>query len=54
MNKYREFVIYEIENGYILRVIPDDNPGIVNQSDCTSTYYKDTEALLKALKEILK
>lgn len=53
-NKYREFVIYEIENGWILRTVPKDDPTKIDQPDFISKYCKDEKDLLKTLEEVLK
>ncbi len=54
VTKYREFVIYEIENGYLLKTIPADDPSEPNQIECISTYCKTTHDLFKLLEMEMK
>lgn len=49
INKYKDFIIYEIENGWILKTVPRDDPSEPNQIEFISTYCKTTEDLFKLL-----
>lgn len=53
INKYREITLFEIENGWVLRITPVDNPANSTQAEVESTYCKDDEDLLKVLEEKL-
>lgn len=52
-DKYKEFIIFEIENGWILKVEKPVNPGELNNVSYESTFYPDKEKLLEALKKEL-
>lgn len=52
VEKYREIIIYEVENGWILKFIPAENPKKPNVPSCTSTYHKDVDSLTEKIKEL--
>lgn len=54
MNKYKELIIYQIENGWIIKYVPPDNPAIANNLDCISTYCKNIVDLIKKIQELCK
>lgn len=51
-DKYKDVTIFEIENGWILKVEKND-PHKADNISFTSTYYLDKKALLKALEKEL-
>lgn len=52
-DKYRDYTIYEIENGWLLRIDKPLDIGKTNNELFTTTFYKDKLALLKALEKEL-
>lgn len=53
IDKYREITIYEVENGWIFKTLPSENPNNVNQVAYISTYCKDIDSLIEKLKEVV-
>lgn len=54
IEKYSQLDIYEIENGFILKYIPKDNPNNTNVNSFISIYYRDVDSLTKKIKELLQ
>lgn len=54
VEKYREIIIYEVENGWILKFIPAENLKELDRPSFTSTYHKDVDSLNKKIKELCK
>jgi len=54
IDKYREIVLYEINNGWILKIVKPDNPNEINQISYESFYCKNYNEINKILKEEIK
>ena len=54
IDKYKELIIYEIENGWILKVVEPTDPTEANQISCISTHHKDVNSLIEKIQEVCK
>jgi len=54
IDKYKEIVLFEVENGWILKLTGPENPGKVTQIAYTSTFYPDIDSLIEGIKEATK
>lgn len=53
-DKHRELEIFEIENGWVLKVEHLGNPRNNEPDSYTSTFYPDNKSLLEGIKEEIK
>ena len=53
IDKYKEITIFEVENGWILKVLNPENPCLINQVSYISTFYSDNKSLIEGIKEII-
>lgn len=54
IDKYKEINIYEIENGWLVKILPSDSTREMNQVAYTSHYCKDYAEVNKILKKEIK
>lgn len=54
IDKYRKIVIYEVENGWIVKFVPPEKPNTLEQTSFTSVYCPDKKSLIVKLKKVIE